>query len=173
MRRWFLNPAFRKNGYSQKRTYWAFHPTRQIWSHGIYQGCTNHGAMLLMQLIAYGGISYMRVLGMERASCHPSGALNFEKDSKFYKILCSLILSLGRWISLSSILTAWTRSMALSGAHHGNLLVIPWWNWGNFPIRMHLSLLALLRANRATKIHIIIQLTWSWATCWPVLVSHT
>ena len=51
--------------------------------------------MLTMPLIAYGGISYMQVLSMERTSCHPSGALNFEEDSKFYKKLCSSILSLG------------------------------------------------------------------------------
>jgi hypothetical protein len=33
---------------------------------------------------------------MELASRHPSGALNFEEDSKFYKNLCGWILSLGR-----------------------------------------------------------------------------
>jgi hypothetical protein len=105
--------------------------------------------------IAYGGISYMLVLSMEWASCHSSIALKFEEDSKFCKKLCNLILSLERWMSSSSILTAWTRRMALSGAHHGKLLVIPCRNGGNFPLRIHLSLLALLWANRATTIHII------------------
>jgi hypothetical protein len=150
MIRWFLNLAFRKNGYSQKQTYWSYHPTHQILSHGVHKsGChVDHAANCLRWHLIYAGSQY--------GTCFMSPFWCLEFWGGFWILQKSVQLdSVIREVNeLEFTPTAWTR-MALSGAHHGNLLFIPWRNWGNFPIRMHLSLLALLRTNRATKIHII------------------